>query len=70
MKHDRVLKRVWLLPVLAVILLAAHGTTLYEVLSRRTWAVAIGLIVLVLLMHIGGFGSVYAIVSRRFRHKS
>jgi hypothetical protein len=70
MEHGRVLKRIWVLPVLVVVLIAAHGTAVYEVLSRRTWIVALGLIVLVLLMHIGGLGSIYAIFSRRFRHKS
>jgi hypothetical protein len=68
MKHA--LKRIWVLPVLIVVLVAAHGTAVYELLSRRTWIVALGLIVLVLLMHIGGFGSIYAIVTRCFRHKS
>jgi hypothetical protein len=70
MKHGRVLKPIWVLPVLLVVLVAAHGTAVYEVLSRRTWIVALGLIVLVLLLHIGGLGSIYAIFSRRFRHKS
>jgi len=67
MKHR--LKRIWLLPVLIVVLVAAHGTAVYELLPRRTGMVALGLIVLVLLMHFGGFGSIYAIVSRRFKHK-
>jgi hypothetical protein len=70
MKHGRVLKRIWVLPVLVVILVTAHATAVYEVLSSRTWAVALALIVLALLLHIGGLGSIYAIFSRRFRHKS
>jgi hypothetical protein len=70
MKHDRVFKRIWLLPVLLIVLVAAHGTAVYEVLSRRTWMVGLGLIVLVVLMHIGGLGSIHAIISDQFRHKS
>ena len=70
MKHDRIFKRIWLLPVLIVVLVAAHGTAGYELLSRRTWMVALGLIALVVLVHIGGFGSIYAIFNRRFRQKS
>jgi len=70
MKHNLVLKRIWLLPILIVVLVATHGTAVYEVLSRKTWMIGLGLIVLVLLIHIGGFGFVYRTFRRRFRRKS
>ena len=69
MKHDRLVKSVRVLPVLAGILIAAHGVVIYRMFTRMAW-VAGGLVLLGLLTHTGFFGAVYAILRRRSRHQS
>ena len=70
MEHDRVLKRIWVLPILVAVLVAAHAGAVYGVLSHKTWTVALGLFVLVLLIHIGVLGPIYALFRRLLRHNS
>lgn len=70
MKHGRFLKGIWTLPVVIAALIAAHGLTLYRVFSRMAWTVALGLLVVLLLMHVGALGSIYAMLRRWLGHKS
>ena len=65
MTHGWLLKRAWMLPVFVVILMAVHGMVLYRLFSHVTWIVMLGLVLLVLLKHIGVFGSIYAFFRRR-----
>jgi fatty-acid desaturase len=65
--HGSFLKRIWLLPILVV---AAHVVVLYRVFSRMAWTVAVGLLVLLALKHIGAIGSIYVMFRRRWRHRS
>lgn len=53
--------------VVVVILVAGHGIVLYHVASRFTRSVFMGLIVLLVLKHLGLFSSIYAIFRRRSR---
>ena len=66
MKSHRLLARPWMLPVLAV-LLVTHVIILYHIASRMTVAAIAGLLVLLLVKHVGLFGSIYAMVRRRIR---
>ena len=56
----------WSLLVIAI-LVAADGIVLYHVASRFTRSVLFGLIVLLVLKHLGLFSSIYAIFRRRSR---
>ena len=67
MTHGSLLKRAWMLPVLVAILIAVHGIALYRLFSHMAWTVVLGLVLLVLLKHIGVFGPVYAFLRRRYR---
>jgi len=69
MKHTWLLKRVWLLPVLLGVLIAAHGVAISHLFSRVTWTIALGVVVLALLTHVGVFGPIYAFFRGQFRRK-
>ena len=69
MTHGWLLKRAWMLPVFVVILIAVHGIALYRLFSHMAWTVVLGLVLLLLLKHVGVFGSVYAFLRRRSRHQ-
>lgn len=69
MRHWRLLKKGWVLPELLAILIAGHALVLYHVFSRMTLTVALGLVLLVLLKHVGVFGPIYAFFRRRSRHQ-
>jgi hypothetical protein len=70
MRH-RSPKRFWIVPLLVLTALAgAHGVALYHLASRLTWAVLLGLVVLVLLAHSGALSFIQAIVLHRSRRKS
>lgn len=60
-------RRPWLFPVLLVVLLAGHGVILYLAASKVTVSagVLLGLIVLLVIKHLGVLGPVYA----RFRQR-
>jgi hypothetical protein len=60
-------RRVWLLPVLAVVLLAGHGAILYYVSSYVVLSVAVlsSAILLLVITHVGLLGSLYALFRRR-----
>jgi hypothetical protein len=67
--HGRLLTRTWLLPVLAVILIPGHGIVLYYASSHLALSttIASGLMLLVVIRHLGGLGPLYALLRRRFR---
>ena len=69
MKHSLFLKPIWLLFIAVAALIAAHAFALYRVFSHVAWALALGLLLLLLLTHIGALGSLYAMFRRWFRHK-
>jgi hypothetical protein len=63
--------RPWILAILVVALLAGHAVILRYVLSNLTLSAAMfsGAAVLLLIKHLGLFGSLYAAVRRRSRIK-
>ena len=67
-RHIRLRKRVWMLPLLVVALIAGHAI-LYYVVSHKVLsaAVASGVIVLVVVKHLGLLGPLYALLRRRSR---
>jgi hypothetical protein len=67
MKHGQMLNRTWMLPVLIAILIAAHAMVFYRAISHTTVTIALGLILLMLLKHVGVFGPIYAFLRRRSR---
>jgi hypothetical protein len=66
MRDVRLLKNGWVL-LLAGLLLAAHAIVLYRVSSHVAWTVGLGLILLVLLKHLGILGPIYGFFKRRSR---
>ncbi len=70
LQHGSFLKRIWLLPIMVAALVAAHVVVLYRLFSHMAWTVAVGLLVLLALKHIGAIGSVYVMFRRRWRHRS
>ena len=70
MKHWRLLKGIWILPLLIAALIAAHGLALYHMFSRMASTIAVGLLVVLLLMHVGAVGSIYAMLKRWLGSKS
>ena len=69
MKPGRLLRRIWVLLVLVAALIAAHAGALYAVFSRLAWTLGLGLLLLVLLIHVGALGPIYAMFRRCFRHR-
>ncbi|MEO7985823.1 MAG: hypothetical protein ABI766_04765 [Gemmatimonadales bacterium] len=65
--HRLAVKRVWMLPVLVIVLLAGHGVILYYVSSHVMLSAAVlsGAIVLLMIKHVGLLGPLYA----RFRQR-
>lgn len=67
MKHLRLQNRSWI-PALVCALIVGHAVVLYRFLSRMTWKVALGgLLLLLLLKHVGLVGAIYAHFRRRSR---
>jgi hypothetical protein len=66
MRDVRLLKNGWVL-LLAGLLLAGHAVVLYRVSSHVAWKVGLGLILLVLLKHLGILGPIYGFFKRRSR---
>lgn len=61
----------WAFAAAIVILLAAHGLVFYFLQHLAlSAAVASGLIVLIVVKHLGMFSSLYAILRKRFRKTS
>ena len=67
MIHGGIPKKNWMFAALVIILIAAHGVMFYHVISRVAWSVVLGLVLLILLKHIGLFGPIYAFFKRRSR---
>ena len=70
MKHDgRLLKRTLLLSAAVVVLIAGHGIVLYYVSTHAALSAGIvsGVIVLVVIKHLGLLGPLYAWLKRRPR---
>ncbi len=67
-RHIRLPKRVWMLPLLVVALIAGHAI-LYYATSHKvlSGAVASGVIVLVVIKHLGLLGPFYSLLRRRSR---
>jgi hypothetical protein len=60
-------RRVWMLPVLVIVLLAGHGVLLYYVSSHVMLSAAVlsGAIILLVIKHLGLVGPLYALLRRR-----
>ena len=67
MIHGGVLKKSWMFAALVIILIAVHGVMFYHIISRTAWSVVLGLVLLILLKHVGFFGPIYAFLKRRSR---
>jgi hypothetical protein len=67
-RHIHLPKRVWIIPLLVVALIAGHAI-LYYAMSHKvlSGAVASGVIVLVVIKHLGLLGPFYALLRRRSR---
>jgi hypothetical protein len=65
MKHARMPKVGWV--VLLSGLIISHMIAIYRLSVHWTWAVGLGLILLVLLKHVGLFGSIHVLCKRRSR---
>ena len=50
-------------------LLVVHGYVLYRIASHMTFTVVVGIAILLLLKHLGLFGSIYPALRRRFRRE-
>jgi hypothetical protein len=68
--RSRLFKRSWMLPVGAVVLIAGHATILHYVLPHAALSAAVvaGVIILVVIKHLGLFGSLFALFRRQSRH--
>lgn len=65
--HGPLLRKNWILPALVISLIAAHAIMFYQVISRMTWSIVLGLVLLILLKHIGFLVPIYAFLKRRSR---
>jgi membrane protein YdbS with pleckstrin-like domain len=67
--HNRMLTRSWLLLAAAVVLIASHAMILRYVLQHKSLsgAVIAGVIILVLMTHLGLLSRLYALFRRRSR---
>lgn len=69
--HNRLLTRPWMLLALVVVLLISHGFAFYFLKRVALPAVVVsGLVVLILIKHLGLIGPLYAQLRRRFGHRS
>jgi hypothetical protein len=68
--RSRLFERPWMLPVGAAALIAAHATILRHVLPHVALSAAVvsGVIVLVVIKHLGLLGSLFALFRRQSRH--
>jgi membrane protein YdbS with pleckstrin-like domain len=60
-------RRVWVLPVLMIVLLVGHGVILYYASSHVMLSAAVlsGAIILLVIKHVGLLGPLYALFRRR-----
>lgn len=69
MKHRFTTNLSWMLPVL-LLLVAAHGFIFYRIASHLTLILAVGLVVVLLVKHLGLLGGIYAMWRRRSRQQN
>jgi len=62
MMHPFLQKTGW---IVVAILVVGHAIVLYHFASRLTWSVLLGLVLLLLLKHVGLFSSIYTFFKRR-----
>jgi hypothetical protein len=67
MRDVHLFKNGWAL-LLAGVLVAGHAIVLYRVSSHVAWTVGLGVILMVLLKHLGLLGPIYGFFKRRFRN--
>jgi membrane protein YdbS with pleckstrin-like domain len=65
--HRLARRRVWMLPVLVVVLLVGHGIILYYMSSHVLLpaAVLLGVIMVLVIKHVGLLGPLYSRLRRR-----
>ena len=65
--HSLFRRRIWMLAVLAVMLIAGHGIVLYYASSHLALSAGLvsGLILLIVIKHLGLLSPVYALLRRR-----
>ncbi len=51
------------------VLVVVHGYVLYRIASHMTFTVVVGFAILVILKHLGLFGSIYPALRLRFRRE-
>jgi hypothetical protein len=68
MKHPRILKY-GSVALLVGVLVVGHGIVFYRLSSHMARAVVLGLILLVLLKHVGLLGPFYALFKRRSQNR-
>jgi hypothetical protein len=69
MRHGSLPRKVWVISALAMILIAGHTAVLFHVLSRMASGVLLGMVLLVLLKHVGVLGATYGFLKRRSRRR-
>ena len=71
-RHSPLRARAWMLAVGVIILIAGHGIILYYFASHVTLSTAVvsGVIILVVLKHLGVLGPLYALFRRRARRNA
>lgn len=68
MRH-RLSIRIWVMPLLLAALVAAHAIVLHHLTSHQAWTFGLGLILLMLLTHVGILGSISVIFGSRSKNK-
>ncbi len=66
MRYAQVLKYVGI-SIFLVVLVAGHLIGLRRLFSHMAWPIVAGMIVLILIKHVGVLGPIYGIFKRRFR---
>jgi len=64
---SRIFAYPWIMIAAVVIVLAAHGLAFFLRHLALSAAVVSGIVVLVVVKHIGAFGSLYALLRKRFQ---
>jgi len=67
--HNRILSRWWLLLALAVVLIASHALVLRFALQHKSLSASVvaGVMILVVMTHLGLLSRLYALFRRRSR---
>jgi membrane protein YdbS with pleckstrin-like domain len=70
--HSRPRALAWIIPVGVVILIAGHGIFLYYISSQIALSAAVvsGVIILVVIKHLGLLGPLYVLFRRRSRRNA